>query len=185
MADEATTRPARSRQSGPAHEVAVDRLIEMASEEKPAENLPVLVPKDTDRSSMWKLLQQLRSVLPYLSRLLPLLDARLLPLLELVGVGHAQNAGLSKQVHEQLGAVHSGQQELRLVLQDQALEVKQLEEQVARLRDTAEKNELAQARLAQDVKSLRSLIQVAAAALAILTVILIVMAGVLLARSSH
>ena len=112
-------------------------------------------------------------------------DARLLPLLELVGVGHAQSASLSKEVREQLAALQSGRQETRLALQDQALEIKQLEDQIARLREASEKSQLEQTRLAESVKSLRSLLLTAGAGLAVLTTILIVIVAVLLARGGR
>lgn len=187
MTDEATSRPVQAREPehGLPHEAAADRLIDLASDKKQTKALAIQIPKETDRKSMWKALQQLKAVLPYLSRLLPLLDARLLPLLELVGVGHAQNAGLSKEVREQLAALQSGRQETRLALQDQALEIKQLEDQIVRIREASEKSQLEQARLAESVKSLRSLLRTAGAGLAILTTILIVMVAVLLARSGR
>jgi chromosome segregation ATPase len=192
MTDEATSRPARARkpERGLPHEaapdsLAADHLIELTANEKQTKALAVQIPKQTDRRSMWKALQQLKAVLPYLSGLLPLLDARLLPLLELVGVGHAQNASLSKEVREQLAALQSGRQETRLALQDQALEIKQLEDQIARLREASEKSQLEQVKLADSVKSLRSLLRTAGAGLAILTAILIVMVAVLLGRSGR
>ena len=192
MTDEATSSPARDREPERAlpHEaapdsLAADRLIELAADKKQTKALVAQIPKETDRKSVWKALQQLKAVLPYLSRLLPLLDARLLPLLELVGIGHAQSASLSKEVREQLAALQSGRQETRLALQDQALEIKQLEDQIARLREASEKSQLEQTRLAESVKSLRSLLLTAGAGLAVLTTILIVMVAVLLGRGGR
>jgi hypothetical protein len=95
MIDDLLTKLGRSREPGRGgeRESAVDRLIELASDEKPAvkpaEMLALEELKESDTNAMWKTLLQLKSVLPYVSRLLPLLD--------LIGVGHTQNTGLSKE----------------------------------------------------------------------------------------
>jgi hypothetical protein len=181
MIDELMTKLGRSRESGrgSAHESAVDRLIELASDAKPsakpAEMLALEEPKDSDQNAMWKALLQLKTILPYVSRFLPLLD--------LIGVGQAQNAGLSKEVRDNVTSIQSGQREMRLAVQDQALEIKRLEDQIARLRETSEKNNFEHAELVEDVKSIGSLVRAVGAGLAILLVILILMVGVLLAHA--
>jgi hypothetical protein len=184
-ADELTTKPGRSG----GHEAAVDRLIELASDAKarpaPARALVIEEPKLADRGSMWKALAQLKAVLPYLSRLLPLLDARILPLLEMVGMAHPQNSAQLKELQEGVGGVQSGQRELRLALQSQAVEIKRLEDEVAQLREASMKTSHAQAGLIEDVHSVRSLVRLVGSGLVILLVVLIVMVGALLTRHGH
>ena len=184
-ADEPTTKPGRSG----GHEAAVDRLIELASDPKAKANpAPALVleeAKSADRGSMWKVLVQLKAVLPYLSRLLPLLDARILPLLEMVGVSHPQNTAQFKELHESVGSVQSGQRELRLALQSQTVEIKRLEDELAQLREASIKAGQAQAALVEDVHSVRSLVRLVGTGLAILLVVLMVMVGALLMHRGH
>ena len=145
--------------------------------------------RDSDRSSLWKALQQLKAVLPHLSRLLPLLDARILPLLDLVGLGHTQNSGLSlslsKELREDVTSIQGSQQDIRLALQDQSLEIKRLEDEIALLRQTTEKNAVEHARLVEDVKSVAAWVRATGAGLAILLLVLIVMVGVLLMHSTR
>jgi hypothetical protein len=152
---------------------------------RPVQALALVETKNSDRSSMWKALQQLKAVLPYLSKLLPLLDARVLPLLEIVGLGHAQqNAGLSlsKELREDVTGLQGGQHDIRLALQDQALEIKRLEDEIALLRQASEKNAAAHATLVEDVRSIGAWVRGIGAGLAVLLVVLIAMAGALLLR---
>src|ERR1700753_3003720 len=109
MSDDFLSRLGRLRKSSTPKTSAVDRLIELAADKKPsaastpsgelvavADILPEtemtripepgshIEPKDADESAMWKVFLQFKSVLPYVSRLLPLLD---------LGIGQAQNSG--------------------------------------------------------------------------------------------
>lgn len=200
-----TDKTKASRESTPAstHEPAADPVTEPASDRKSAAK-PVQAlalaetrktetvdakTRDSDRSSMWKTLQQFKGVLPYLSRLLPLLDARILPLLDLVGLGHAQNSGLSlslsKDLREDVTSIQGSQQDIRVALQDQSLEIKRLEDEIALLRQAAEKNAVEHARLVEDVKSVAAWVRASAAGLAILLLVLIVMVGVLLMHGTR
>jgi hypothetical protein len=174
---------------GSVHEAAVERLIELAADEKPAakpgELLALEAPKGGDRSSMWKALGQLKAVLPYLSRLLPLIDARFLPLLELVGAGHTHNAGVSKEIREGVAGLQTDQRELRTSVQNQALEIEQLEAQVTQLREAFEMKNLEHATLIENVTALGRLVRWMGAGLAVLLVLLSLICGVLLARFRH
>jgi hypothetical protein len=185
MIDDLIAKLGRSRQPGPspARESAVDRLIELASDEKPAARPAEMValeePKDSDANAMWKALLQLKSVLPYISRFAPLLD------LIGAGLGQAQNAGVSKELRENVTSIQTSQREIRLAVQDQALEIKRLEDQISRLREAAEKNNFEHAELVEDVKSIGSLIRAVGAGLAVLLVVLILMVGALLAHKGR
>lgn len=157
----------------PAHEAAVSRLIELASEGKPQHDtdLALEAPKEAGRNSMWKILLQLKPLLPYLTRMLPLL--------ELVGAGQQQNAGLTRELRESISGMQAGQGDLRTAIDDQALQLKQLEEQIIRTRELTEKTNLL---VAGKIDSLSKQIWGIGAALAVLLVILIVMVGVVLAH---
>jgi hypothetical protein len=197
MNDDMLAKLGRSRKSAPAsggNASAVDRLIELASDKKPAAkqtevlalNEPNLSenrgepfngePKDADESAMWKVLLQFKSVLPYVSRLLPLLD---------LGIGQAQNAGVSNELRQNVTSIQTGQRDVRIAVQDQALQLKRVEEQLARMREASEKNVYEQTELVEDVKSIGNLVRAVGAGLAVLLVILILMVGALLAHVSH
>jgi hypothetical protein len=198
MTDKTTDKMKTSRESTPADPVP-EPASDRKSAAKPVQALALAETRKTetvdaetrgsDRSSMWKTLQQLKGVLPYLSRLLPLLDARILPLLDLVGLGHAQNSGLSlslsKELREDVTSIQGGQNDIRLALQDQSLEIKRLEDEIALLRQAAEKNAVEHARLVEDVKSVAAWVRATGAGLAILLLVLIVMVGVLLMHGTR
>jgi hypothetical protein len=129
---------------------------------------------------MWKILLQLKPFLPYLARLVPLLD---------IAVGPMQNAALSNEIREAIAAstakIQAIQRDVNAVAQDQALQLKRLEEEIIRLRDASEKYTAAQASLVEDVQQVNKLILWSAAGLGMLLVVLIVMTAVLLSRVAH
>ena len=171
-------------------ESAVDRLIELASDEKPSAPSPKEIErtppeffvngpddgKDMEENPMWKMLLQFKGVLPYVARLLPLLD---------LGASHAQTSALSTEVKHQVGELQTSQRDLRLTLQDQTLQLKRFEEQVTRMREATEKNAFEHSELVEDVKSIQTLVKTVTGVLGALLVILIVMVGILLFHFSH
>jgi hypothetical protein len=125
---------------------------------------------------MWKMLLQFKGVLPYVARLLPLLD---------LGASHAQTSALSTEVKHQVGELQTSQRDLRLTLQDQTLQLKRFEEQVTRMREATEKNAFEHSELVEDVKSIHTLVKTVTGVLGALLVILIVMVGILLFHFSQ
>jgi hypothetical protein len=154
----------------------VDRLIELASDDKPAEILTPEDAKNSKENPMWKVLLQLKPLLPHLTRLLPLLD---------IGLGPMQNAGLSDEVRQTMAKIQAIQRDLNSSVQDQSLHVKLLEEELTRLRVASEKQAAAQTELADGLESLAKMVRFAALGLGILLVALIVMTAVLLAHMAH
>ncbi len=161
-----TTGPSR------AHESAVDRLIELASDSKPAaeeatakaqeiETLPSVQLlerpsvddlKELAQDPMWKTLLQFKGWLPFITRVLPLLD---------MASGHSQASSstaiaLSNDLKQGMSGLQKSQQDLRITLQDQTLQLKRFEDQVARMREATEKNSLEHSELVEDVKSMQS-----------------------------
>jgi hypothetical protein len=184
MNDEMMARLGRPRESTQ-HASAVDRLIELASDEKPAQRpadimasdmLAIEEPKSSEENAMWKALLQIKAVLPYVSRLLPLLD---------LGMGHAQSSGATHELRENVTALQATQRDLRVSVQDQTLQLKRVEENLTRMREVSEKNAFEHAELVEDVKSIGNLVRVVGAGLAILLIVLILMVGALLAHVSH
>lgn len=92
--------------------------------------------------SMWRSLLQLRVLLPYLSRLVPLLDGT-------AAQSHAQ----TQEIQHGLAEVQTGHRELRGYFQDQTLQLRRVEEQLERVREATERNTLEQQELIEDLKS--------------------------------
>ncbi|WP_446745419.1 hypothetical protein [Silvibacterium acidisoli] len=205
MSDDFFSKLGRLRKPSAPRASAVDRLIELAADAKPSagpssvgeivalsdlgtekpaevtkamEEVSHIEPKDADESAMWKVFLQFKSVLPYVSRLLPLLD---------IGLGHVQqqNSGVSQEMRQGVTSIQMAQRETRVTLQDQGVQLKRVEDQLTRMREASEKNAFEHAELVEDVKSLTSLVRVVGAGLAILLVVLILMVGALLTHVSH
>ncbi len=107
---------------------------------------------------MWELLLQLRVLVPYLVRIVPLLDRGLLK-------GSADNTELSKGIAE----MRNGSRDLEVQARNQALQLERIEQQMARLRVVQENDMEESRRLSSEIRSLRSWLF----AMAILIVVLL------------
>lgn len=170
----------------------VDQLIDLASDksDKKVAELPRTDPADSrddletpKDKSMWKLLLQLRPFLPYLTRLVPVLD---------IALGPLQHAGMSHEVRESIAQstakIQSMQRELSAAVTSavevQAVQLKQLEEEMTRLRETAEIQARAQTLLVEDLRSLGRLVRFALIGGAIGLLALIAMSAILLMQAA-
>ena len=70
-------------------------------------------------------------------------------------------------------------------MQDHAIQLKRVEEQLTRLRETSERNDYERTELAQDVKSIGKLLHVIFGTVVGLLLILIVMLGFVLLHTRH
>jgi hypothetical protein len=148
-----------SRSSKPVSEI--DRLIELASDEKPraaADASPqhsLSLENQKDASpSMWRVLIQLRVLLPYLAKVLPLLERGLL------GTnitGQAAPKIDTGNLERGIEGVGDAQRDLKTAVNAQALDLRLLQEQVAVLTTSAEKSVLLNEDLTSRLSSLRRL----------------------------
>ena len=95
--------------------------------------------------SMWELLLQLRVLLPYLARIVPLLDRGLLK-------GSSDITELSKGIAE----MRDGGRDLEVQARNQALQLERIEQQMARLRVIQENNMEESRKQFSEIRSLRS-----------------------------
>ena len=107
---------------------------------------PLLLEKAEKGShrSMWELLLQLRVLLPYLARLVPLLDRGLLK-------PPPDSPELSKGIIE----MRTGQRDLEVQARNQALQLERIEQQMGRLRVAQENSIEENRKLFADLQSLR------------------------------
>jgi hypothetical protein len=122
--------------------------------------------------SMWELLLQLRALLPYLARILPLLDRGLLK-------GSSDIAELTKNVAE----MQNGSRDLEVQARNQALQLERIEQQMNRLRVVHENAIEDSRRLGSEIRSLRSWLFAMAILLVILLVISVGLLTFLVVRS--
>ncbi len=103
------------------------------------------------RDPMWRTLRQFRGWLPLVSRVLPLLD---------FASGQSQRSGgSSEDLRETMEQLQVSNKDVRLTLQDQMLEMKRVEEEVARMRDASEKTAFEHSTVVDDMKATRRLLK--------------------------
>ena len=173
----------------PSHEVAGDRLIEMAQQKASEPKLlpepePELIKKQ--RTGISQKLGRLKPLLPILSGSLRMVDhgavQALAQLLNLVDGGGSTSSAVNEELHSGLAEIQTSHRELRLQVQDQTVEMKRIEEQITLLRRTAEQNATEHTELVEDVKALNNLVRTIGAGLAILLIVLITLTALLLSH---
>lgn len=168
-------------------ESAVDRLIALASEEKPAPPQPEngKLPGNTDleavpmfgepsaheleHNPMLKALAPLQVFLPYVSRLLEMSHGGVSP-------------AVTEELKHSVGELANSHRDLRLAVQEQMVQMKHLEEELARTRETTEHNASENLEMVDDVRSIHSLVKKAAIGAGVLMVVLVGLVAWLLDR---
>src|SRR5271155_4105984 len=181
------TMPDRTATAKP-HEIAGDRLIEMAQkkvEPKPsAEEVSLAVKKP--RSGLLQSLGKLKPLLPILSGGLRMVDhgavQALAQLLSMATGAGASQVAVQEELHQGLEEIQTSHRELHLQVQDQTVEMQRIKDQITLLRQTVERNATDHTELVENVRSLSNLVRTIGAGLAILLVILIALTVVLLTR---
>jgi hypothetical protein len=182
-------KPATAQQS---HEVAGDRLIEMAQKKAPTPESQLSTQRVSldeakkPRGGVLQKLGKLKPLLPILSGGLRMVDhgavQALAQLLNFVDGGSVGPSVAHEELHQGLTEIQTSHRELRLQVQDQTVEMKRIEDQMVLLRQTVERNATGHAELVEDVKSLGNLVRTMGAGLAILLIVLIVLTSLLLSR---
>jgi hypothetical protein len=121
--------------------------------------------------SMWEMLLQLRVLLPYVTRLLPLLDPGLRPGPDL------------SELSQGIAGLQTGGRELEVQARNQALQLERIEQQMSRLRVVHENSIEESRKLLAEVRSLRSWMLGTAAIMFVLLLATIVMMTWLLIHS--
>jgi hypothetical protein len=127
-------------------------------------------PKGAPRS-MWELLLQLRVLLPYLTRLLPLLDPGL------------RSAPDLSELTKGIAGLQTGSRDLEVQARNQALQLERIEQQMSRLRVVHENSIEESRKLLAEVRSLRTWMLGTAIVMFVLLLATIVMVTLLLSRS--
>lgn len=169
-----------------ASESAVDRLIALALDQKPAEpaehefDEPHLMaehglpnPRELEHNPMWKGLLQLRAFLPYIARVLEMSSPT------------QTSTALVSEVRQSVGALESAHHDLRVAVAEQTVELKQIEQSLAKTQEATERNTFELTELGDDVKSMRSLVKTALVLLALLVVTLLGLVGYLAWKLPH
>lgn len=148
----------------------VDRLIELAHHERPAEpgsaeapaqtNLEAVpvygdVPHELEHNPMWQSLLQFRVLLPYVSRLLEM--------------SHPESSpALSAELKQSMGELVNSQRELKMAVQDQVVHMQHLEQEIARAKELHERSVTENLEVVEDVRAVQSTVKKAAISVGIL-----------------
>lgn len=174
----------------------VDRLIALASDEKPVAAKPVVpkpaaaLPQEShgletmplladptaamDDNPMLKALLQYRMLMPYMTRLL-----------EPQSHGDPGLGSLTTDLKQSVGDLQLAQRDLRLTVQEQLVQMKRVEEEMNRTREATERNASESSELVEDMKSMRSLVRKTAGFLGTMLAVLVVLVVWLLVRGLH
>ncbi|WP_324831591.1 hypothetical protein [Alloacidobacterium sp.] len=165
------------------HEIAGDRLIEIAqkkvpeAEPKPPADEVALVPAKKPRAGFLQSLGKLKPLLPILSGGLRLVDhgaaQAVAQLLYLAGGTGNSQAAAEEELQEGLAEIQSSHRDLHHQVLDQSVELQRVQDQITLLRETMERSAVEQTGLADKVRSLNHLIRIVGTAIAVLLVILI------------
>jgi hypothetical protein len=156
-------------------ESTVDRLIALANEERPGEpgnanaqghtNLEAVSllgdpAHELEHNPMWQSLRQFGVLLPYVSRLLEMSHTEPSP-------------ALTAELKQTMGELASSQRELKMAVQDQAVHLKHLEEEMARAKELTERSVTENLEIVEDVRSVQSTVKKAAFSVGALLTVLI------------
>lgn len=147
-------------------------LTEEPDRSADAPPLPPLTPEHAEKGSlrsMWELIMQLRVLLPYLTRLVPLLDKGLL-----------KAAPDLTDVRAGLDEIRTGSRGLNNQVANHSLQLERMEEQLSRLREAGDRSHTGISELSAEVRSLgrqiRGLIGAFVLMLALLIAVLVLQA---------
>lgn len=170
-----------------ASESAVDRLIELALEEKPAreaadrqmEPVPVLTEaglpslREIETNPVWRALVQIGAFLPQMARVLD------------IGNPVESTTALATQVRHSVGALEHAQRDLRMAVTEQTVELKRMEETVGKAQEASERHASELMELSEDVRSMRTLMKAAVGMLVGAVVVLAGLVGYLVWKMPH
>lgn len=122
-------------------------------------------------NAAWKTLLRLGSVLPLVARALPMMEN---------APGGEPNTGLVHEVRQEVAGMRMVQYEMRTAVQDHALQLKRVEEQLTRMRQSMESDTSENDELVESVKSTVKLVRMMGIGLGALLAILIVMVAILM-----
>jgi hypothetical protein len=141
------------------------------------------------RSGLLQNLGKLKPLLPILSGGLRMIDhgavqalAQVLNLASGAGASQSIVQAAQGELHQKLEEIESGHRELRLQVQDQAVEMERIKDQIVLLRQSVEDNSSKHAELVENVRSLGTLVRMVSVGLGILLVVLITLTVLLLTR---
>ena len=162
----------------------IDRLIELASDKEPRPLPPQVSPaangtsgqssaleERKDTGSMWRLLLQLRTLVPHLARVLPLLERAVLGT-NVLSPPAQTNMDMGR-FDKGIEGLHEAHRDLSTQLKNQTADIKQLQDQMTWLSRSLELETQRQEEISESVAALRRLVRAWGIVVGVLLVLLI------------
>lgn len=189
-------------------ESAVDRLIALASDEQPApvnrypytgiteeavpepaaeelrderdaepvgmyeEPNPGEQGREMEHNPVVQALMPFRGLVPYISRMLEMAQSEAGP-------------GVSAELKQTMSELQGTQQDLRVTVQEQLIQMKRLEEEVTHTREASERSAFESSEMAEDMRTVHSLVKKTAGFLGLLMVVLIALVAYMLLKQQQ
>lgn len=134
--------------------------------------------------SAWKTMLRLGSVLPWVARALPALESGALgvepdPTATAVGTG---TTGVAQETRQDVAGLRLVQYEIRTTVQDHSMQLKRVEEQLTRVRESVDSRSSENAEVAANLRAMAKLMRLAGVGLGVLLLVLIVLVVVMMAH---
>lgn len=134
--------------------------------------------------SAWKTMLRLGSVLPWVARALPALESSALGVEPgSTGAPGAPGAtGIAQETRQDVAGLRLVQYEIRTTVQDHSMQLKRMEEQLTRVRESVDSRSSENAEVAENLRTMTKLVRLAGMGLGALLLVLIVLVIVMVAR---
>ena len=142
--------------------------------------------------SIWRSLMHLKLLLPYIGKLLPILDGNLAG--SLMPASQAQVAAKLdlSEIHSAVDTVNrgfldlqAGNRDIRTQVQEQTTQLKRIDDQLLRLRESTERNTMEHQELVEDLRSASKLVRSLSTVMIVLMVVVVAMVAFMLTHWRH
>jgi hypothetical protein len=128
--------------------------------------------REMDYNPVVQALSPFRGLVPYISRMLEMAQAEIGP-------------GPAAELKQTMSELQGTQQDLRVTVQEQLIQMKRLEEEVTHTREASERNAFDSSEMAEDLRSVHSLVKKTAGFLGLLLVVLIALVVYMVLKQQH
>ena len=141
--------------------------------------------------SIWRSLMHLKLLLPYVSKLLPILEGNFSSALAPVPAARIEKLDLS-EIHSAVETVNrgfldlqAGNRDIRTQVQEQSTQLKRIDDQLIRLRESTERNTMEHQELVEDLRSASKLVRGLSTVMIVLMIVVTAMVAFMLLHSRH
>jgi hypothetical protein len=140
--------------------------------------------------SIWRSLMQLRLLLPYIGKLLPILEGNFSSALAPTNTAVAKPDfsefhNSIEQVNRGFLDLAAGNRDIRTHVQEQSVQLKRIDDQLIRLRESTERNTMEHQELVEDLRSASKLVRGLSTVMIVLMIMVTAMVAFMLFRFRH